>query len=292
MAERRMFSSKIVCSDAFTEMPFSAQALYTQLNMEADDDGFLNNARRVMRTIGATETDLNLLFEKRFILGFKNGVVVIKHWRMNNQIRKDRYTPTQYQDEFNLLEIKPDGAYTEKVFEEVVDTMATTWQPSGNHLAPQYSIGKDSIGKVSIEEEYPDSDESEITPPPEKQKRKKPEKHKHGEFQNVLLTDDEFEKLCADFGESQTAKAVDFLDAYIEEKGYKSKSHNLAIRRWVMDAVKERGKKNGTSSFDTDEFFEAALARSWEESKSNPPKTAADDDAIRARMEALKERLG
>jgi hypothetical protein len=165
MAERRMFSSKIVCSDAFTEMPFSAQALYFQLNMEADDDGFLNNARRVMRTIEATEDDLNLLFEKRFVLGFQNGVIVIKHWRMNNQIRKDRYTPTQYQSEFNSLDIKDDGAYTEKDSEDAVGTLATTWQPLGNHLATQNRLGKDRLVKVSKEEgEMSDSTESDAPP--------------------------------------------------------------------------------------------------------------------------------
>lgn len=151
MAERRMFSSKIVCSDAFTDMPFSAQALYFQLNMEADDDGFLNRAKRIQRTIGASDTDLNILFEKRFILGFKNGVIAIKHWRMNNQIRKDRYTPTQYQEEFNSLEIRSDGAYTEKESEEVVDSLATTWQPDGNHLETQYSLGKSSIVQYSTD---------------------------------------------------------------------------------------------------------------------------------------------
>ena len=162
MAERRMFSSKIVCSDAFTEMPFSAQALYLQLNMEADDDGFLNSPKRVMRMLNASEDDLNLLFEKRFILGFKNGVIAIKHWRMNNQIRKDRYTPTQYQDEYALLDIKTDGAYTEKDKTEAVDTLATTWQPDGNQMATQYRLGKVSIGKVSIEEDIKgDSSESE-----------------------------------------------------------------------------------------------------------------------------------
>lgn len=183
MAERRMFSSKIVCSDAFTEMPFSAQALYFQLNMEADDDGFLNNARRVQRTICASEDDLNLLFERRFILGFKNGVVVIKHWRMNNQIRKDRYTATQYQDEFNSLDIKPDGAYTEKVKESLVDTLATTWQPDGNQLATQVRLGKDSIDKDSIDilpgaETSPAPQEPPDPPdppkPPKEAKQKKP----------------------------------------------------------------------------------------------------------------------
>ena len=236
MAERRMFSSKIVCSDPFMEMPFSAQALYVQLVMEADDDGFLNRAKRIQRSIGAAENDLNLLIEKRYILAFPGDVVVIKHWRMNNQIRKDRYTPTQYQDEFNLLEIKPDGAYTEKVG----DTLATTWQPNGNQMATQYRLGKDSIGKDSVDNMQPDSDESEQ---PAQPKKKKPTKHKYGEFQNVLLTDPEYEKLADDFGADLRDKAISFLDAYIEEKGYKSKSHNIAIRRWVIEAVRENESK-------------------------------------------------
>lgn len=153
MAERRMLSSKIICSDAFTEMPFSAQALYVQLVMEADDDGFLNNARRIQRTIEASEADLNTLLERRFLLGFDKGVICIKHWRIHNQIRKDRYTPTQYQDEFNSLDIKPDGAYTEKQGCELGNHLATTWQPNGAELATQVRLGKVSIGKLSIEGE-------------------------------------------------------------------------------------------------------------------------------------------
>lgn len=153
MAERRMLSSKIICSDAFTEMPFSAQALYVQLVMEADDDGFLNNARRIQRTIEASEADLNTLLERRFLLGFDKGVICIKHWRIHNQIRKDRYTPTQYQDEFNSLDIKPDGAYTEKQGCELGNQLATTWQPNGAELTTQVRLGKVSIGKLSIEGE-------------------------------------------------------------------------------------------------------------------------------------------
>lgn len=165
MAERRMLSSKIICSDAFTEMPFSAQALYLQLVMEADDDGFLNNARRIQRTIEATQADLDILLEKRYLLGFENCIVVIKHWRIHNQIRKDRYNPTHYQDEFNKLEIKPDGAYTEKKCCDHGTNPATTWQPNGNQMAPQVRLGKDSIVQDSIEEgEQHDSDES--APPP------------------------------------------------------------------------------------------------------------------------------
>lgn len=146
MAERRMFTQKIIDSDAFLDMPLSTQSLYFHLNMRADDDGFVNNPKKIQRMIGASDDDLRLLIAKRFIIAFENGVVVIKHWRMHNLLRKDRYNPTQYQEQIQRLEIKDNGAYTERD-----DTMATEWQPNGNRLATQDSIGKESIGKESIE---------------------------------------------------------------------------------------------------------------------------------------------
>ena len=141
MAERRMFTQKIVDSDAFLDMPLSTQCLYFHLNMRADDDGFVNNPKKIQRMIGASDDDLKILLAKRFILGFDSGVVVIKHWRMHNLLRKDRYNPTQYQEEYEQLMLKANGSYTEN------DEMATNWQPDGNLLAPQDSIDKDSIDK-------------------------------------------------------------------------------------------------------------------------------------------------
>lgn len=114
MAERRMFTQKIIDSDAFLDMPLSTQALYFHLNMRADDDGFVNNPKRIQRTIGASEDDLKLLIAKRFVICFENGVIVIKHWRMHNTLRKDRYNPTQYQEELAMLDIKENKSYTEK----------------------------------------------------------------------------------------------------------------------------------------------------------------------------------
>lgn len=155
MAERRMFTQKIVDSDAFLDMPLTAQALYFHLNMRADDDGFVNNPKKIQRMIGAAEDDLKLLIAKRFLLAFENGVVVIKHWRMHNLLRKDRYNPTQYQEQMEQLLLKGNGSYTENIeipaIEEPDNHLATTWQPDGNQMATQYRIGKDSIGKDSIE---------------------------------------------------------------------------------------------------------------------------------------------
>lgn len=141
MAERRMFSKTIIDSDAFLEMPLSTQALYFHLSMRADDDGFLNNARKIQRIIGASDDDLKLLIMKRFIIAFDDGIIVVKHWRMNNYLRKDRYTPTVYQDEYAMLSVKENGAYT------LSDTVGI---PDADHCETQVSIGKVSIGKDSI----------------------------------------------------------------------------------------------------------------------------------------------
>lgn len=115
MAKKRMFAQQIIDSDAFLDMPLSTQALYFHLSMRADDDGFVNNPKKIQRMIGASDDDCRLLITKRFVLVFENGVIVIKHWRLHNTLRKDRYTPTVYQDEFMSLELRSDGAYTEKV---------------------------------------------------------------------------------------------------------------------------------------------------------------------------------
>ena len=145
MAEKRMFTKKIVDSDAFLDMPLSTQCLYFHLNMRADDDGFINNPKKIARMIGASEDDLKLLIAKRFTLAFESGVIVIKHWRMHNLLRKDRYNATQYQEEYQLLELKDNGSYTERT-----EALATTWQPNGNQMATEDRIGKDSIGEDSI----------------------------------------------------------------------------------------------------------------------------------------------
>lgn len=158
MAERRMFTQKIVDSDAFLDMPLSAQALYFHLNMRADDDGFVNNPKRIQRTVCASEDDLKLLILKRFLICFENGVIVIKHWRMHNSLRKDRYTPTQYQDEFSRLGIKDNGSYTDRAmlpeagFDAIPEgetPVAAERQPSGNQSATQVREGKDRLGKDS-----------------------------------------------------------------------------------------------------------------------------------------------
>lgn len=139
MAKRRMFAMTIIDSDAFTDMPLSTQALYFHLSMRADDDGFLNNPKKIQRMIGASDDDFRVLVAKRFILPFESGVVVIKHWKIHNYIAKDRYTPTVYQAEKALLEVKDNGAYTECI-QDVYE------------MDTQVRLGKDSLDKDKLVE--------------------------------------------------------------------------------------------------------------------------------------------
>lgn len=114
MAERRMFAKTIIDSDAFLDMPLTTQALYFHLSMRADDDGFINNPKKLQRMIGASDDDLKLLAAKDFIIPFESGIVVIKHWKIHNYIQKDRYKQTIYQEEKSLLNDEK-GAYTKYI---------------------------------------------------------------------------------------------------------------------------------------------------------------------------------
>ena len=145
MAERRMFAKRIVDSDAFTELPPTTQALYFHLCMGADDDGFNNQIRRGMFNAHADRNDFDLLVQKRFIIPFESGVIVIKHWRMHNLIKNDRYKHTAYIDEMSALVLKENGVYTESGTQ-----VEPKWNPNGTQMEPQVRLGKDSIVKDSI----------------------------------------------------------------------------------------------------------------------------------------------
>ena len=136
MAERRMFTQKITESDAFLDMPLSAQALYFHLCMNADDDGFVKNPKRIARMMGANDDDFSLLILKSFVIKYETGVIVIKHWRMHNLLRKDRYNETEYLEEKSMLNIKENGAYTLDR-NQGKPLVSTKWQPNGNQMATQ-----------------------------------------------------------------------------------------------------------------------------------------------------------
>ena len=144
MAERRMFTKKVTDDDRFIALSASAQALYLHLSMNADDDGFCNQLSTAMFKAHASVQDLEALLERRYIYQFDDGVIVIKHWRMANALRKDRYTMTAFKEDLATLGIDENGAYT--MSHE--DDMVAKWLPDGCQVV---ATGKDSIDKNSIE---------------------------------------------------------------------------------------------------------------------------------------------
>lgn len=137
MAERRMFAKTIVLSDAFLDMPATARCLYFTLAMFADDDGFVNSPRGIMRQCGASDGDMQALLDRKFVLLFDSGVIVIKHWRIHNYIQKDRYKPTKYQDEYEYLTTDENGGY--KLDTNCIQTVSK--------MDTQVRLGEDSQGK-------------------------------------------------------------------------------------------------------------------------------------------------
>lgn len=232
MAERRMFSKTIIDSDMFLDMPTSSRLLYFDLSMRADDDGFVNSPKKIIRMTGASQDDLKLLIAKNFIIPFESGVVVIKHWKIHNYIRNDRYKPTICQEEKAMLEETASKEY-------VLDYGIPHVRQVDTQMDTQDRLGKDSLGKT------------------------KEVKHKYGEYSHVLLTDNQKEKLFSDYGEETTMKAIKYLDEYIETSGKKYKNHYLVMKKWVFDAVKEKTatKKTSFSNFQERDYNMDSLER-------------------------------
>lgn len=213
MAERRMLTRKVTDDDNFMALSSSAQALYLHLSMSADDDGFNNQVSLCMFKAHASVQDLEALLTKRYVYQFDNGVIVIKHWRMANALRKDRYTQTAFREEMAKLRLEENGAYT----------MATNGcQVVANRL-PQNSIDKDRVDK-NIYIESPSA-----TPTPTKRWTKP--------------TLDEVKAYCAERGDKVDAEK--FYDFYESKDWYvgknKMKDFKAAIRNWERSESKPKG---------------------------------------------------
>ena len=238
MAERRMFSKSIIDSDAFLDMTQTAQLLYFHLSMRADDDGFINNPKAIMRNVRCSEEDLRLLANKKFIIPFETGVVVIKHWKIHNYIRNDRYKETKYKEEKEQLFLDENNSYTVGIPNG--NQMDTVGIPVVSKMDTQVRLGKDSIGKDNIVDST--SDEANAGKPA------KSVKHKYGEYKNVLLTDDELNKLKERFIDYQ--ERIERLSEYIASKGTKYKSHYATILSWARrENEKQTEKKTSNNKF-------------------------------------------
>ena len=251
MAERRMFAKTIIDSDAFIDMPLSAQALYFHLSMRADDDGFINNPKKIQKMIGASDDDLKILVLKRFIIPFESGIVVIKHWKIHNYIQKDRYKPTVYAEEKRLIEVKGNGAYTECIQDvSKLDTQVSIGK---------VSKGKDSIGQCSVVDVTATTTEENQL------------KLIGGELgKNVVyLSDKQFSDLMDRLGLDAFNRYVDRLATFIIEKNAHVNNHYETILKWYEEdsqvSNKPKPEKARYGSFDVEEAFQAALNRSRED---------------------------
>ena len=225
-----MFTQKIVDSDAFLDMPLSTQALYFHLNMRADDDGFINNPKKIVRMIGASEDDFKVLIAKNFVMQFDSGIIVVKHWKMHNYIQKDRYKPTVYADEKAMLETKENGAYTLCI------------HPVSN-LDTQVSIGK-SKSKESIEVVEASADVYGIGNHDDTQPVDNYVDNSFsligGELGKgvVLLTEAQQDALLDKLGFDAFNHYVDKLSRFIIEKKATVSNHYSTILKWASEDAK------------------------------------------------------
>lgn len=150
MAERRMMSKSIIKSDTFLDMPATTQNLYFHMLLDADDDGFINAPKSIMRMIGAKDDDMKVLAAKQFVIPFESGVVVIKDWKIHNYIQNDRYKPSTL-PERDLLNIQKDKTYTLKSDVSRMDTECIQTVSIGKDRLGKDRLGKDRIGKDSID---------------------------------------------------------------------------------------------------------------------------------------------
>lgn len=235
MAEKRMLTKKVTDDENFMQLSSSAQALYLHLNMAADDDGFCNQISVSMFKAHASVQDLQALLEKRYLLQFENGVLVIKHWRMANALRKDRYTPTAFREELARLKIKENGSYT------FGDGLPDGCQMVAERL-PQDSIDKNSLDKNSIGESKE-----------EKQINNK-NTHRFGVYSNVILTQEEYAEWLKECPKAEYY--IDRISEYIQ-KGKVYPSHLLTMRKWWNE---DKGQEP-VRSYDLDEHTQRALSK-------------------------------
>lgn len=224
MADKRMFSLKIVDSDLFLDMPLSSQCLYFHLSMRADDDGFVDNPKKIIKIIGANDDDLKILITKGFVIVLEKGIIVITHWKINNFIRKDRYKSTMYIEQKQLLYQIENGAYIseESVGCHLVNQRLSSGQPS----IDKGRLDKVSIDKGRIEQAAPFSF--------------------YGEYKNIRLTDEEYQRL-KDKLQSHTDTMIEKLSRYIKSSGRTYQNHYVTLLNWYEQDKERLSQKNNQS---------------------------------------------
>lgn len=221
MAKRRMFSLDIIDTDLFQEMPQTSRLLYYELCMRADDDGFVGSPKKIQKMVGCNDDDFRVLIAKQFVIPFETGVVVIKHWKIHNYIRTDRYKETIYREEKNKLQQEDNGMYTVGI-------------PNVNQRYTQVRLGKVSIGKSNIYIDEPKTEKKVFCKP----------------------TIEEVKAYCDE--RHNNIDAQHFID-YYESNGWKvgknsMKNWKAAVRTWEQRS-KPTQTKNHTAREYTDSEY-------------------------------------
>lgn len=289
MAERRMFAKTVVLSDAFLDMPLSTRCLYFSFGMVADDDGFINNPKSILRMCGASKEDMDNLIAEKYIIPFKSGVIAIRAWRTNNYLQKDRCNPTSCTEEMKMLSVsdsgfyveltcgseseeqpdcyvestcgsgvytqkseKEDSVYTQKSEKDI--SVYTQKTEIGDSVYTQDRLGKDRIGQDNKEQNAPTGAGAHT------REGKKP-----AFFSPPTI--DEIQEYCR--SRNNNVDPEQFYDFY-ESKGWmigknRMKDWKAAVRTWERDRDRASpGAPKNQGSFDTDDFFQAALNRAYE----------------------------
>ena len=251
-----MFAKRIIDSDLFIDMPVTSRLLYYDLAMRADDDGFVDCPKKIVRTVGASEDDLRLLISKQFLIPFDTGIVVIRHWRIHNYIRNDRYRPTVYTEENARLTKNQNNEYQLKSESGIPSDIPAVYQ-----RYTEDRLGKDRLGKkereIYKEKEKNAVDETAVSPP-----------QKYGEYGNVILSDSDIEKLKSEFPDWQ--QRIERLSEYIASSGKKYKSHLATIRSWAKkDSKKPGGQKPEINASESERLSAEIMARELEERIEN-----------------------
>lgn len=247
VAQRRMFSKEVTTSDLFVDMPSSSQLLYFHLGMEADDEGFIGNAKMLSRAYGSNNDDLKLLEAKGFIIAFPSGVTVVKDWNLNNKIRKDRQKPTIYTEEKTLLTLDSKGSYL------LGNQVSTIPQPNDNQMSAQDRIGEVRLGKVRIGKDSIDASQPNAF-----------QEKSSGEDINSLLS--EYLDSFIEFSSKNIAKRamaqVEFMKLSSEEKKQAVIGAKNYFEWYKQENPEDKTKKFSINSY---AFLESATFKSFQQ---------------------------
>ncbi len=259
MADKRMMSKSVIDTDMFIDMPASTQCLYFHMLLRADDDGFLKNAKTIMRTVGASPDDVKLLIAKQYLIPFDTGIMAIKHWRIHNYIKKDRYKPTDC-EEIKLLEVNEKGEYVlaEPSRNQVGSKMEPSCIQSGTVLEPS----RNQVGS-KMEPQVRDRDRDRLEIEIGKDRESRESSGKRNSANNSTTAAHKFvkptlEELKAYIAENgYTFPAEAFMD-YYESNGWKvgrnpMKSWQATCRTWQRHELPRKEQDNqGTVSPEID----------------------------------------